>query len=181
MHNTVLKVDFIYLIYYFCRNGTLCLNCTKLLSFTRWSRQRAEESHYTHGPGGAASAWKRAKNCRRHLEQGIPSVISSRIEKSDVFLFLEEQPADRPPAWPGLRGYRLSMFVFCLREANMNTSYHNSQRQKKDKNTLLKAIVNNRSIVQLSWNCGIGFLCEILDRAVIRPCDQNNSTANPAH
>jgi len=109
-------------------------------------------------------------------------VISSRIKKSDVFLFLEEQPADRPTACL-TRPARISSkhVCFCLREANTNTSYHNSQRQKNDKNTLLKAIVNNRSIVQLSWNCVIGFLCEILDRAVIRPCDQNNSTANPAH
>ena len=173
-----------YLIYYFCRNGTLCSNCTKLLSFTRWSRQRAEESHYTHGPGGAASAWKRAKNYRRHLEQGIPSVISSRIEKkSDVFLFLDQQPADRPLACLPDPACKDIVEACLFLPAWGKYEYIISQQSeiKKDKNTLLKAIVNNRSIVQLSWNCVIGFLCEILDRAIIMPCDQNYSTANPAH
>ena len=122
--------DPLYLIYYSCRNGTLCSNCTKLLSFTRWSRQRAEESHYTHGPGGAASAWKRAKNYRRHLEQGIPSVISSRIKKWCIPVL------GRAACWPTAcltRPARISSkhVCFCLREANTNTSYHNSQRQKK--------------------------------------------------
>ena len=172
-----------YLIYYFCRNGTLCSNCTKLLSFTRWSRQRAEESHYTHGPGGAASAWKRAKNYRRHLEQGIPSVISSRIEKKVMYScsWTSSLLTNRLPAWPGLQGYRRSMFVFaCVRQIRIH-HITTVRDKKKDKNTLLKAIVNNRSIVQLSWNCVIGFLCEILDRAIIRPCDQNYSKANPNH
>ena len=171
-----------YLIYYFCRNGTLCSNCTKLLSFTRWSRQRAEESHYTHGPGGTASAWKRAKNYRRHLEQGIPSVISSRIEKKWCI------PVLGPAAcWPTAclpdPGCKDIVEACLFLPAWGKYEYIISQQSetKKDKNTLLKAIVNNRSIVQLSWNCVIGFLCEILDRAIIRPCDQNYSTANPTH
>ena len=133
MHNTVLKVDFIYLIYYFCRNGTLCLNCTKLLSFTRWSRQRAEESHYTHGPGGAASAWKRAKNCRRHLEQGIPSVISSRIEKKWCITVL-----GRAACWPTAcltRLARISSKHVCFLPAWGKYEYIISQQSETKKKT----------------------------------------------
>ena len=59
----------------------------KVLSFTRWSRQRAEESHYTHGPGGTAAAGKRAKKHKLshpcNPQQGIPCVIF--LQKSIQF------------------------------------------------------------------------------------------------